>query len=452
MKTLRSWKIKNDRCLLADSLTDRRNGMPISYKRSVIGEGIALTEITDAKFKSNYISVSFVSPVEAKNAPLNTLVAEILASSNHSYPSLSELTKSLAYLYGAVLSTRSRRVGDIQENGLSIEYICDEYTIGKENISVKAVRTLLDCLFDPQLENNAFCEKYVEMRKKELEDNIRAEINDKFGYSMRRAREIIYKNEPSSVSMLGTIENARSITPQQLYERYLSLITSSRIEITMCGRDFDAVRPVIEEAMKKLERKNIIEVSYQNLSALKAQTERKTETLDVNQCKMIMAFKSPVKDVYVAKVFAAVLGGTPFSKLFSNVREKMSLCYYCSAAYSDLKGTLVVSSGVSKENIEIAEKAILDQLEALKNGEFTDQELENAENYLCTGFKSNNDSIYRMAEYYIAQNTRGTAYTPEQVCDIFRSITRQQVIDCANTFEYDTFYVMQSQQEVSDNG
>ncbi len=429
--------------------------MPISYKRSVIGEGIALTEITDAKFKSNYVSVSFVSPVDEKNAPLNTLVTEVLASSSRKYPSLPLMTRKLAYLYRAVLSTKSRRVGDNQENGLSIEYICDDFTIGKQVISVEAVEILLGCLFDPQLEQGVFSEKYVSMRKQELEDNIRAEFNDKFGYSMRRAREVIYKDEPSCISVLGTVENAKAITSCQLYERYLALKSSAQIEITMCGRDFEAVRPVIIEAMQKLERKAVIPVRYQNFSPLKPHTERKTETQDVNQCKMIMAFKSPCKDVYVAKVFAAVLGGTPFSKLFSNVREKLSLCYYCSSAYSDLKGTLAVSSGVSRENIGKAEQAILEQIEAVKNGKFTDEELENAETYLCTGFKSNNDSIYRMAEYYIAQNTRGTSYSPEQVCEMFRKITRQQVIDCAKTFEYDTFYVMQTEDgetEVSDNG
>ena len=429
--------------------------MPISYKRDVIGQGIALTEITDAKFKSNYISVSFVSPVVAENAPLNTLVAEVLASSSAKLPSLTALSKRLAFLYGAVLSTKSRRVGDNQENGLTIEYICDDFTIGKEVISVEAVKLLLDCLFDPQLENGTFSEKYVEMRKTELQDNIRAEINDKFGYSMRRAREVIYKDEPTSVSMLGTIENAKAITPQKLFERYKCLLRSAQIEITMCGRDFSAVRPVIIEAMQSLERKDVLAVTYQKPSPIKPQVQRKTETQDVNQCKMIMAFKSTCRDVYVAKVFAAVLGGTPFSKLFSNVREKLSLCYYCSAAYSDLKGTMVVSSGVSRENIEKAEKAVLEQLEAVKNGEFTEQELENAETYLCTGFKSNNDSIYRMAEYYIAQNTRGTAYPPEEVCRIFKGITKQQVIDCAKTFVYDSFYVMQTpddKTEVDGNG
>ena len=139
--------------------------MPISYKRDVIGQGIALTEITDPKFKSNYISVSFVSPVVAENAPLNTLVAEVLASSSAKLPSLTALSKRLAYLYGAVLSTKSRRVGDNQENGLTIEYLCDDFTIGKEVISVEAVKLLLDCLFDPQLENGTFSEKYVAMRK-----------------------------------------------------------------------------------------------------------------------------------------------------------------------------------------------------------------------------------------------------------------------------------------------
>ncbi len=422
--------------------------MPISYQRKTVGEGIALTEITDKKFKSNYICISFVSPVDAVNAPLNNLVTEILACANAKLPTLVDVSKHLGYLYGASLATRSRRVGDMQENGLSVEYICDDFTINKEVISDKAVDVLLDCLFDPLLENGMFCEKYVLMRKKELEDNILAELNDKFGYSNRRARETVYEGEPAAVSMLGTVENARSITSQQLMQRYSELKSSANIEVVMCGRNFDSVRAKIVDKLLTLDRVSVPPVTYRSLSPLKQTTAYKHETQDVNQCKMIMAFKSPYEDIYVAKVFAAILGGTPTSKLFSNVREKMSLCYYCSAVYADIKGTMIVSSGVAKENIKKAEQAVLEQLEAVKCGEFTEQELENAKIYLCTGFKSNNDSIYRMAEYYIVQNYRGTAYPPEKACDIFMGITRQQVIDCANTFGYDTFYVLEPETEV----
>ncbi|WP_028504571.1 insulinase family protein [Ruminococcus sp. FC2018] len=424
--------------------------MPISYKRTEVGEGIALTEITDPKFKSNLISVSFVTPTDAHNAPMNTLVMELLASSNAKLKTLAELTGELAYLYGATLSSKSRRIGDCQENGLCIEYICDDYTIGHEVISTRAVELLLDCIFKPLLEDGVFSERYVSMRKKELEDNINAELNDKFGYSMRKAKEIIYKDEPACVSLLGTVENARTITSQQLTDRYYQLLETSQIEIVMCGRDFERVKPVITQAFSELERNGYVAVDYKALSPIKQDTAYERQTQDVNQSKMIMAFKSDYEDIYVTKVFAALLGGTPFSKLFSNVREKMSLCYYCSAAYSDIKGTLMVSSGVAKKDIEKAEEAILMQLEAVKNGEFTGQELEHTKIYLCTGFKSNNDSIYRMAEYYIAQNTRNTSYSPEQVCDIFMGVTRQQVIDCAKSFVYDTFYVMEPEEVTGD--
>ncbi|MBQ1535208.1 MAG: insulinase family protein [Ruminococcus sp.] len=426
--------------------------MPISYKRSAVGEGIALTEITDPKFKSNLISVSFVTPTDVKNAPLNTLVMELLASSNDKYKTLAELTGELAYLYGATLSSKSRRIGDCQENGLCIEYICDDYTIGREIISTKASQLLLDCIFRPIFEDGRFSERYVSMRKKELEDNINAEFNDKFGYSMRMAKEIIYKGEPACISLLGTVENARAITSQQLTDRYHELLSSSQIEIVMCGRDFERVKPVMIQAFSQLERTDYVPVNYKALSPVKKETAYERQTQDVNQSKMIMAFKSGYEDIYTAKLFTALLGGTPFSKLFSNVREKMSLCYYCSAAYSDIKGTLLVSSGVAKKDIEKAREAILMQLEAIKNGEFTQQELEHTKIYLCTGFKSNNDSIYRMSEYYTAQNTRGTSYSPEQVCDIYMDITKQQVIECAKSFVYDTFYVMESEGEVSADG
>ena len=419
--------------------------MPISYNRELIGKGIALTEITDKKFKSNTISVSFITPTEADKAPLNTLAAELLASSNAKLPSLPELSKQLGYLYGATLTSRSRRIGDVQENGLCIDYICDDYTIGREVISQKAVQLLLDCLFDPQLEDGVFAEKQVATRKQELIDSINAELNDKFGYSMKNAKKIIYKDEPACCSLNGTVENAKAITSRQITDRYYELLKTAQIEIVMCGREFEKVKPMLKEAFGRLDRGGAIEIRYKAPSPIKEQTARRRDSGDVNQSRLIMAFKSDYEDIYVAKVFAAVLGGTPFSKLFANVREKMSLCYYCSAGYSDIKNTLIISSGVERDNIDKAEKAIIEQIEAVKNGEFTQEELENAEAYLSTGFKSNNDSIYKMSEYYIAQNTRGTAYSPEEVCEMFGKITKAQIVECAKTFVYDTFYAMESQ-------
>lgn len=169
--------------------------------------------------------------------------------------------------------------------------------------------------------------------------------------------------------------------------------------------------------------------------------------MQVSQSKMVMAFKSDYEDIYTAKLFCMLLGATPFSKLFANVREKMSLCYYCSSAYADRKGTLFIDSGVESCNIEKAKKAIEEQLKAICNGDFTDEELENTKKSLCGGFKSNYDSIYDIMGWYAAQNTRNTAFTPEEINERIAKLTREDIISCAKTFKPDTVFVIRGEEE-----
>jgi predicted Zn-dependent peptidase len=192
-------------------------------------------------------------------------------------------------------------------------------------------------------------------------------------------------------------------------------------------------------------------IVYRSNSPVKDEVCEIREKLDVTQCKTVMAYKSDYEDIYTAKLFTGLLGCTPFSKLFVNVREKLSLCYYCSAGYIDLKGTMVIQSGVEKANIERAREAVEEQVEQLKQGNFTDEELYNTKLYLCGLYKSNYDTTGDTASWYEAQITRGTELTPEQQSEILMNVTREQVIECAKSFRLDTVYVMESDSEVRDS-
>ena len=79
---------------------------------------------------------------------------------------------------------------------------------------------------------------------------------------------------------------------------------------------------------------------------------------------------------YTAMVLAnCILGGSPFSKLFMNVREKQSLCYYCAARHDTPKNVMFVQSGVETKDLDRTEEAILKELNDMKKGNITDDEI-----------------------------------------------------------------------------
>ena len=398
--------------------------MAVSYSREELGRGISLTRIYDKKFKSNCVKIAFISPLNEKTACVNAMLQTVLVTSNAEIPSRTKLTSTLTGLYGSSIGTNCGTIGDYQSVGLSASFIGDDYTIDGEVISVQVVRQLLNCLIRPHLVDGKFCEKYFTLRKQELIDAIVATVNDKRGYALLQAKKVIFEGEPAAVSAIGTVELAENITQEDLLRQHKKLLESAKIEITISGGG-----------------------NYRHNSPAKAEPVYRELKMQVSQSKMVMAFKSDYEDIYTAKLFCMLLGATPFSKLFANVREKMSLCYYCSSAYADRKGTLFIDSGVESCNIEKAKKAIEEQLEAICNGDFTDEELENTKKSLCGGFKSNYDSVYDIMGWYAAQNTRNTAFTPEEINERIAKLTREDIISCAKTFKPDTVFVIRGEEE-----
>ena len=429
--------------------------MAVSYSREELGRGISLTRIYDKKFKSNCVKIAFISPLDEKTACVNAMLQTVLVTSNAEIPSRTKLTSTLTGLYGSSIGTNCGTIGDYQSVGLSASFIGDDYTIDGEVISVQVVNK--SWMYLGQKDEKVhqfvlikkFCEKYFTLRKQELIDAIVATVNDKRGYALLQAKKLIFEGEPAAVSAIGTVELAENITQEDLLRQHKKLLESAKIEITISGGgNTAAAEKLIRDEMEALKRVSPVEkIDYRHNSPAKAEPVYRELKMQVSQSKMVMAFKSDYEDIYTAKLFCMLLGATPFSKLFANVREKMSLCYYCSSAYADRKGTLFIDSGVESCNIEKAKKAIEEQLEAICNGDFTDEELENTKKSLCGGFKSNYDSIYDIMGWYAAQNTRNTAFTPEEINERIARITREDIISCAKTFKPDTVFVIRGEEK-----
>jgi len=417
--------------------------MALAFNREKLSDGINFTTITDSKFKTNFILVRLISKLNKETVSEHAIIPNLLITSNSTFKTRTELTKKLSGLYGSNLGTVNHKLADNQVVGISASCICDEYALNGEKLTSELTDIILECIFKPQIENDGFSEKDFILRKQELIDGIDAEINDKRTYAIIRANTTIYKDEPSSLPSYGTREGAVNLNPQATYKAFKNLLKTAQIEITCAGGgNLDYAKEKLKQAFLSIERESVVNI-FNNYSPIKPEVIEVTESVDVNQCKMVMAFKSSFNNLFANRLMATMLGGTAFSKLFVNVREKLSLCYYCASGYVEGKGVLIVDSGVEKDNIPKAREEIINQINALAKGDFTEDEIKNAILSIAGDYKSNYDSTNDLSSWFFIQSIRETYYTPEQAIEALNKISREDVIKSASALKLDTVYIMQ---------
>lgn len=422
--------------------------MPINYNREKIIDGIHYTTIINKRLKTNSIVVYILTELSEETAAVNAVIPTVLSATNAKLPTITEMGKKLNSLYGAIIGGYYSKYGDTQSIMLSASCINDRYSFEGENITEELAGMVSDCLTDPHMDNGAFYEKDFALKKQELLDAIDADINEKRSYAFKRANLNIYNGEPAAVPFTGSRERAEQITAVSAYEQYKKLLKTAQIEILFVGAEPNVgCKKIFSEALSKIDR------SYggdntSKISALKAEVCRVAEPHDVAQSKMVMAFKTSFDNLAVMAVMNAVYGATPISKLFMNVREKLSLCYYCSSGYNDRKGVVYVDSGVEHANAGKAEAEILNQLEAMKKGDFTDEELENARRTLLNSIKGVNDSPQSIGNWYFQRIYANKIYTPEEYIERLNKVTREEVIAAANSLKLDTVYVLTGKEAV----
>ncbi len=419
--------------------------MSLKINSEEAAAGLRFTEITDEKFNIEAIVIRFITELDEKDSQLYTFVTSLLAESNAKYPDRAQLAARLAGLYGAGLYSIAYRAGDKLVTGLAVNAISDSFTIDKENISDECAELLLDCIFSPDMSGGVFCQRYFDQKKRELIDKINGAADNRHLYAVNRSGRQAFKGEPAAVNLPGTLENAEAITEQTAYEAYNRLLDSAYISVSFIGEGKNVkAKELIKERLLKLcaergrDRQTIR--SFVSPSKCKSEPLKLREEIEQSQSKLIMYFKTDSDEFFAHKLMCAMFGGTPFSKLFSNVREKLSLCYYCQSSYADLKYTMAVDSGVEFGNEEKAEAEIIRQLEAMQNGDFTDEELENTKRYLRSGALANYDTPEGLNTWYFYEHARGTEYSPRQVIEFTERLTREDVIRSARSFKLDTIY------------
>ena len=411
-------------------------------KRRQIAAGVYFSRITDKRYKKNRISVAFSTQLSEDTATENVIVPVLLTKCNSKLPTYKAFNNKMSRLYASGIGGTAGRQYDLQTISFGAYYLDDIYALSGEKMTGIMTDILIDCLTSPVTENGVFSEKFVELEKKTVIDNIETAINDKRSYAIERAMKTICKGEPASVCSYGTVEKAKLITPDSAYKAYRRMLETMPCEIICTGcSDFDGVAEKFAAAFEKAGRHDIENTTIA-LSPVKTQTEEVTERLTVNQSKLVLGFKSHSDDDAALVLLQKIFGGTTSSKLFRNVREKMSLCYYCSAARNDLKGIMLVNSGVENENIEKTKEAVIDQLEEIKNGNFTNEDINFAEMAIKNDFKSVADSAGNVSNWYFDCIRKNDIVTPEEKLGRYLGVSKERIIAAAKSMVLDSVYVL----------
>lgn len=418
----------------------------MKQQRIELMPGVFLTLLHTEKFRTNCLSISLLRPLDEKEAALNALLPDVLLRGCRMCPDMGAISAWLDQRYGAGIQAAVRKRGEVQAIGFFLDYIDEKFTDPSEHITEDMCMLLGSFLLEPVLEQGAFRRDYVDGEKVNLINAIMAQINDKRSYAAIRLRQEMFRGESYGVDKNGTREQVEAITPDHLFAHYQSILQSSRIEIVFAGRaDVEVLKASLIQALKALPRGPIVQTETQ-LGPLPETVREIQEKMDITQGNLVMGFRTNVTskdpDYPAMLLMNGIFGGSLSSKLFMNVREKLSLCYYASSGLDRFKGIMLVSSGVDTQNYETAKSEILHQLEDCKKGNITQEELESARSYLCTSLKSSGDSLGRMEDFCLSQEIGGFTYTSDELADALAQVTLEQVQQAAGKCRLDTVFFL----------
>ncbi|MBQ5823938.1 MAG: insulinase family protein, partial [Clostridia bacterium] len=400
---------------------------------------------TQSNFKVAIVTASFALPLD-KNAAANALLTGLLKLTCKKYQTITLMNRHLASLYGAIVVGGVSKDGESQIITLRATVLEDRFSLSDEKISSQVADLLLDMIFEPNFVDGKFCEADVEREKRLMIEQIESELNEKRYYALKRCTEIMCENEVYSTSRYGTVEDIKALDSETLVSAWRNMLSSAVVHIGVTGSmDADIIKDRFVQKFKDIDRSKLAEL-HTEFVASASEVKRVSEEMPVKQGKLVLGMRAGMVDVddnyHAIKVMCDIFGGGVYSKLFNNVREKMSLCYYCSAGFNRSKGLIMVQSGIENENEQKAIDAILAQLDDIRNGNFTDEEFDASIKGLTNLAHSVSDTPEGIERWYEGQMLDSDIVTPEEYAKTLSTISREQVIAAAQAVTLDTVYML----------
>ena len=412
----------------------------MEFIKKDISDGIEVVGVPVNRFKTNLITVSIALKLEKDKVSANSVMLGLLARRGKKYPNMLSLNRKLASLYGATLNDTVSKIGECQVLSLSATCLNDKFSLDGESITFECVKLLSSLIFEPKLdENGNFFDEDIEAEKRILIEKINSEENEKRIYVLRKTEEKMFSDEPYSINKYGYVKDVETLSKNDIKTAWVNALSKAKILVTVVGNtDIDKVYNHLLGEFKNINR-NYIHLPNPVFVGKSEKVNNYIERIDVKQGKLVLGFRADVKpkdDLAKAmRSFTDIFGGGPYSKLFANVREKMSLCYYCSARYTRLKSCILVQCGCLEENMDKAVNEISHQLDVIKSGDY-EEEFNSSRMALVDVVGAVCDMPETIESWYI-----------QQICDDINNVKYDEIKECANLVSLDTVYKLVGQEE-----
>ena len=414
-------------------------------KRENLAPGVFLNTLDAQKFNRCRITIRFQYPACRETATAGAVLPLVLERCCADYPDMTLLSRRLAKLYGADLSVDNSTNGANRVLTVSVTGIKDEFALEGEDLTAEYAALVFGVAFRPYLVNGLFDEEAVAIERGKLRQQLQAEVNDKRLYCVRQARRRFFGDSLAGVERDGYLEEVDGVTPRLLTQVYEEMLCKASIEVTAIGAKDETVRRLLLAALEG--RKREWQAPLPGLFMPRQQPDHQVETMDMVQAKLCLLFTAGrctgAQEIAASRLAMALYGGSVTSRLFLNVREKQSLCYYCSSSYTSVTGCMMVDSGVEPANARKAEAAILKELAQLCDGPITDEEMEDCRRGLLSSLESVEDSLSGLEGWYFAEIARGgPVSTPAQARAALEQATKEQVRQVLRQFTLSVSYLL----------
>lgn len=408
--------------------------------------GIDIYRINTDKFKTSSINFFFQDNLSREHVTKNALLPAVMRRGCEGFPSFRDIALELEKLYGATFDCGVTKKGERHILQFYTEFLSRKYVPDGSDSFAAAFELLMAIITKPVLENRSFREDYLTQEKEKLRILIESRVNDKMQYSVERCLEEVCHEEPYAIFDYGYADDLEGITAADLTEHYRRVLRSFPLQIYLTGDISDDQAAMVRDRLSKLERDEAETLRNGFVKKKAGEARHVTETMDVTQGKLCLGFRTNVapdsQDYTALMVYSGILGEGIHSKLFQNVREKASLAYFAYSRLEKFKGLMVISSGIEFQNRDQALEIILQQLEEMKNGNISDQELEATLKTMETGLKSLGDSQMGIVDFYLSQTVAGTWDNFSDIITKIKKVARDEIIKVAEGIALDTVYFL----------
>ena len=414
-------------------------------------QGIKAHFINTDKHKTDLTCVILTVPLKREYVTKNALIPFLLRRGTEKLPNQYLINKEMENMYGASFNLGIDKSGDNIILKFYIETISNEYALDGENILKRNIENLLDIIFNPLKNNGLLNQDFLDIEKENLRKVINSKIDDKDAYAFERCISEMYKQNGFGLYKFGYIEDIDKITIEEITEYYDWLISNAKIDIFMSGKIDEK-----EFTNVLLENQNIKDLNpregYYILNRQSTESRQNVEnevfeSMNVVQGKLVLGLNVDFDDENlqaIALVYNAILGDGANSMMFQNVREKAGLAYSSKSTFIKQKMNIFIRCGIQIENYEKALNLIKVQLDNIKTGEFSDEDIEVAKVYLTSSIKNIEEEQDTEIVYYIGQELSGTDRSIEEYIDRIQRVSKEDILAFAEKVSINTIYFLKN--------